>query len=292
MPERTSDGVYLGKVGPSMGPRLFGGQAVAQALLAAGEEEDTGRLPHSLHAYFLKAGSSEDPVEYRVTSLSAGRSFATRLVEAFQDNTLIFSMIASFQLEEMGFAHQVAPAFELDIDAARSALDTWRENNPKANSAPIIERLQKRPIELVPLDPGAIFGSKVKAEHNGVWMRMREPAHASPIEQRGLMAYASDMMLLRNALLPHGVWPGSSTVQAASLDHAIWFHETPDFDRWHLFVTDSPWAGYARGLNRGHFYDIDGRMVASVTQESLMRPRGEIRERMLAAEGEPETQQD
>ncbi len=104
-------------------------------------------------------------------------------------------------------------------------------------------------------------------------MRLRHPAGAEPAVQRALLAYASDMMLLRTAMLPHGIRPFSRGVQTASLDHAIWFHDTPDMDDWLLFETDSPWAGHARGLSQGHFFTAQGRLVASVAQESLMRMR-------------------
>ncbi|WP_279350436.1 acyl-CoA thioesterase [Erythrobacter litoralis] len=281
--EATDHGFYEGAPGPAIGPRMFGGQAVAQALLAACQEETHDRLPHSLHAYFLKAGSSDQPVSYRVTTLSEGRSFATRRVEGMQDDTMIFSMIASFHSPETGFEHTSPAPFDLDVSAAIEALDRWRERHSQANASPIVDRLQKRPIEIVPLDPGALFGAQAREPRTGVWMRMREPAGPDPLLQRALLAYASDMMFLRNAMLPHAIRPGSTKVQAASLDHAIYFHETPDFDHWHLYATESPWAGHARGLNRGHFYDESGRMVATVSQESLMRPKGEALERMRSA---------
>ena len=263
-----------------MGPRLFGGQAIAQGLMAACAEEEGARLPHSLHAYFLKPGSREDAVEYRVTTLSQGRSFATRRVEAVQADTVICAMIASFHAPESGFSHQAEAPFALDIDAALENLASWNAHNSGAANSSLIERLQKRPIEIVPLDPGALFGAKPREPRTGVWMRLREPAGAGPAMQRALLSYASDMMFLRNAMLPHAIRPGSDSVQATSLDHAIWFHETPDFDRWHLFATESPWAGHGRGLNRGFFFSQEGRLVATVSQESLMRPKGEALDRV------------
>ena len=275
--EAIDSDTFEGRSGPAMGPRLFGGHAVAQALLAASQAEDAARLPHSLHAHFLKAGSSAHPVRYTVTPLSAGRSFAVRRVDGFQGDTLIFTMTVSFHIEESGYEHTSAAPFPLDIDAALAGLETWRAGNAEAAGIPIVDRLQKRPIEIVPIDPGLLFGSEGRQAKTAVWMRMREPAGADPLLQRALLGYASDMMFLRNALLPHGIRPGSDRVQAASLDHAVWFHETPDFDTWHLFATESPWAGHARGLNRGHFYDLEGRMIASVSQESLMRPKNHDR---------------
>ncbi len=279
--ETIDAATFEGRSGPAMGPRLFGGHAVAQALLAASAVEDGARLPHSLHAHFLKAGSSAHPVRYTVTPLSEGRSFAVRRVDGFQGDTLIFTMTVSFHIEETGYRHTSPAPFPLDIDAALAGLEAWRAGNAEAASIPIVERLQKRPIEIVPIDPELLFGSEGREAKTAVWMRMREATGADPLLQRALLGYASDMMFLRNALLPHGIRPGSDRIQAASLDHAVWFHETPDFDKWHLFATESPWAGHARGLNRGHFYDLEGRMVASVAQESLMRPKGSARKESM-----------
>lgn len=269
----------MGQPGPAMGPRLFGGQAVAQALMAACGEEEGERHPHSLHAYFLRAGSASVPVEYTVTDLAHGRSFATRRVEARQGAAMIFSMIASFHISETGFAHSAVAPHDLDVDAALANLDGWLAHNEEAAQSPLLQRLRDRPIEIVPLDPGSMFGTRPREAQTGSWMRLREPVPTGADIQRAILAYASDMMFLRNALLPHSVRPGGSQVQVASLDHAIWFHEQPDFSDWHLFSTSSPWSGHARGLNQGHFFRQDGTLVATVQQENLMRPMGEALER-------------
>lgn len=255
--------------------------------MAASGEESDGRLAHSLHAYFLRAGSSSQSVAYTVTTLAEGRSFATRRVEARQGDALIFSMIASFHTPEPGFAHAREAPFVLNVEAARKALESWMAHNAAAAGAPILERLRHRPIEIVPLDPGSLFGRRPRAPQTGSWMRVRNATGAEPHLGRALLAYASDMMFLRNAMLPHGVRPGGNQAQTASLDHAIWLHETPDFDRWHLYATGSPWAGHARGLNQGHFFAEDGRLVATVAQESLMRPLGEALDRIREAKNEP-----
>lgn len=283
-PVANAADTWIGAPGPAMGPRLFGGQAVAQALMAASLEEDAGRLAHSLHCYFLKPGMADEPVEYRVAHLTAGRSFAARRVEAWQGQLCIFSMIASFHRPEPGFRHAVECPYPLDIEGALATLDGWRESDDGSGQHPLVRRLQQRPIEIVPLDPSAVFGGSAHEPRAAWWMRLRRPAQADPAMQRALLAYASDMLFMRNAMLPHGIRPGSRKVQATSLDHALWFHETPDFDRWHLFVSESPWAGGARGLSRGHFFAEDGRMVATAQQENLMRPLGEALERLAEQE--------
>ena len=275
-------GTWIGAPGPAVSPRLFGGQAVAQGLLAAAGKEEAGRLANSVHAHFLKAGMAQEPVEYRVTSLSEGRSFATRRVDAFQGDLLIFTMVAAFHAPEAGFRHQEEARLPLDLEEAQAGLEAWRTAHSEDLANPLVKRLQNRPIDIVPLDPGAVFGRNSRRSITGSWMRVRDPGKAEPAMQRALLAYASDMLFLRNALLPHGVRPGSAEVQAASLDHAIWFHETPNFFDWHLYITESPWAAHARGHNRGQFYSQDGTLVASVTQESLMRPRGAALERLAS----------
>ena len=274
-PERRGDGVWVGSPGPAMGPRMFGGQAIAQALLAAAGEEGGDKLVHSLHALFLKAGAASDPADYAVSTLAAGRSFATRRIDASQQGQLIFTMSASFHTPEAGLEHQIEPSLSLDVDAAIRALENWIEAHPQAANSPLFSRIQHRPIEIVPLDPGALFGSRPREPRTGTWMRLRQSGPDDPSMQRAMLAYASDMMFLRNAMLPHGIRPGSSRVQAASLDHSMWFHQTPDFDDWLLYATGSPWSGHARGLNMGHFFARDGKLIATVAQESLMRPRGE-----------------
>lgn len=274
-PQRRSEGEWTGGPGPAMGPRMFGGQAIAQALLAASGEEQDGKLAHSLHAHFLKAGIAADPADYAVTTLAEGRSFATRRIDARQHGLLIFTMTASFHAPEPGLSHQMESPLPLDIDAALESLERWIEKHPEAAASPIFGRIQTRPIEIAPLDPGALFGNRPREPRTGTWMRLRQTGPADPAMQRAMLAYASDMMFLRNAMLPHGIRPGSDRVQAASLDHALWFHETPQFDDWLLYATSSPWSGQARGLNLGHFFARDGRLIATVTQESLMRPRGD-----------------
>lgn len=272
-PQRRDDGVWVGGPGPAMGPRMFGGQALAQALLAAGGAIAGDKLAHSLHGHFLRSGSAAASTEYAVSTLAEGRSFATRRIDARQNGELIFTMSASFHTPEPGLSHQLEPSLSLDVEAAIRSLESWIAAHPQAASSPLFSRIQDRPIELVPLDPGALFGNRPREPRTGTWMRLRQSGPADPAMQRAMLAYASDMMFLRNAMLPHGIRPGSDRVQAASLDHAMWFHQTPNFDDWLLYATGSPWSGHARGLNMGHFFARDGQLIATVAQESLMRPR-------------------
>ena len=211
-------------------------------------------------------------VDYQVTEHFLGRSFANRQVIASQDGEPILVVQVSFHGAEDGHAHQVDMRTHLTPQQSADRLRQWR-NRTDERGRLFADRLDGRPIEIVPIDPDALFGAEPQSPRSAWWMRLRHPAGAEPAVQRALLAYASDMMLLRTAMLPHGIRPFSRGVQTASLDHAIWFHDTPDMDDWLLFETDSPWAGHARGLSRGHFFTAQGRLVASVAQESLMRMR-------------------
>lgn len=269
-PVSTPEGHCLGGHFEGLGGRIFGGQAIAQALMAASHKEDAGRLVHSLHACFLRAGDTREPVHYHVTEHLAGRSFANRQVVAMQGGQPILTLMASFHRREAGPCHQAPMRTKMTLAEATARLEAWR-SLPDGRGRLMGERLDGKQIEIVPADPDALFGADPHPPRAAWWLRLRSPVTADTALQAAALAYASDIMLLRNAMLPHGVRPFTPGVQSASLDHAIWFHEMPDLNDWLLFETDSPWAGHARGLSRGHFYTADGRMVATVTQESLMR---------------------
>ena len=239
--------------------------------MAAAREEVGGRLPHSLHATFLRPGHAKADTLYRVETLTQGRSFATRRVEALQDGTHILTMMVSLHVEEDGFCHSDTPPRVPDVSAAQAELESWKERQDSFDELPILGRLWERPVETIPCNPDALFGDTPREPRSASWMRARDNSPVDPVMARAQLAYASDMLFLRNALLPHGVRPGAKHMQIASLDHAIWFHATPEFTDWHLYATESPWAGGARGMSRGHFFAQDGKMVASVAQENLMR---------------------
>jgi len=256
-------------------PRVYGGQVVAQALMAASRTVRADRLAHSLHAYFLRPGDPAAPIVYQVTRERDGTSFATRHVAAIQHGRPIFTLTASFQVHEGGFDHAAAmprvaaPALlkndhELFLAHADATPEPWRTQWAERD----------RPIEFRPVEPHDPFKPKKHKPVAHHWLRLAAPHVADPVVARCLLAYASDMTLLDTCLLPHGVPWSDPALQAASIDHSIWFHATPDLDQWHLFAQDSPRASGGRGLNRGLLFATDGRLVASVAQEGLIRYRG------------------
>ena len=251
---------------------MFGGQVLGQALVAA-QRTVVARACHSLHAYFLIAGDPKVPILYEVDRSRDGSSFSSRRVVAIQHGRPIFHMSVSFQIVEPGLEHQidgpkVPPPEELPSE------DDFRHKI--ADNVPEQYRdyfLRPRPIELRPVDRGDIFAPQRRPPHQSVWVRATGPLPADTALNQCVLAYASDMTLLDTSLLPHGIGWFSDKIQMASLDHAMWFHRPFRADDWLLYVQDSPSASGARGFNRGLIYSRDGRLVASVAQEGLMRLR-------------------
>ena len=254
--------------------RVFGGQVVAQALVAASRTVDADRLAHSLHAYFIRPGDPAVPIVYAVERTRDGRSFATRRVVAAQQGRAIFDMVASFQTGEPGLAHAAAMPAVAAPETLPSEYDEMRRTwdaTPEPWRTLWGER--DRPFEFRGVEGGDGFttAKRPPVAHN--WFRLAAPVAADPALARALLAYASDFSLLDTCLLPHGVPWSDPALQVASLDHALWFHGDPPLADWLLFAQDSPVSGGGRGLNRGTIFARDGRLIASAVQEGLIRYR-------------------
>jgi acyl-CoA thioesterase-2 len=185
----------------------------------------------------------------------------------------ILNMAASFQRPEEGLAYQMAMP---DVPSPENLLrDVDLIEPERANlAAHIVDwYLRPRPIEIRPVDPYPILAPQKRAPHAASWFRAVAPLGDDPDLHRAVLAYASDMMLLGTSMLPHGVNNAANRMQVVSLDHALWLHEPLRADDWLLYVTDSPWSVHARGFNRGQIFSRDGRLVASVAQEGLIRLR-------------------
>lgn len=250
--------------------RVFGGQVLGQALVAATRTVEN-RTCHSMHAYFLVAGDPKVPILYEVDRSRDGHSFSSRRVVAIQHGRQIFHMSVSFQIPEPGLEHQIdAAAFPAPDDLPNE--DDFRRE--MAEKIPVQYRdhfLRPRPIELRPVDRQEIFRPEKRPPHQAVWVRATGALPDDVALQQCVLAYASDMTLLDTSLLPHGIGWFSDKIQMASVDHAMWFHRPFRADEWLLYVQDSPSASGARGFNRGMIYSRDGTLVASVAQEGLMR---------------------
>jgi acyl-CoA thioesterase-2 len=258
--------------------RVFGGEVIAQALNAAEATVGEDRGAHSLHAYFLRGGSEEHPGDYQVSRDFDGGSFSNRRVVASQQGRPILNLTASFQRHEEGLHHieakmpDVAPPEELEpeVEVRRRFAETAR---PEARQ----HFLAPRPIEMRAVEGRHWTNPKPAPPRANSWFKTVAPLPDDPRVHRAILAYASDMSLLGTCALPHGLSWARGEVISASLDHAVWFHEPFRADEWLLYSTDSPWSGGGRGFNRGSIFTRDGRLVASVAQEGMIRravPKG------------------
>jgi len=264
--------LFRGRSPQSRWQRVFGGQVIGQALVAACRTVE-GRRPHSLHAYFLLPGDPKVPIIYEVDRIRDGRSFTTRRVVAIQHGQAIFAMSVSFHGTESGLNHQAempkVPGPELlpsDAEIRQRVLPMMPD--------PVRRYFEReRPIELRVVEFERYLGKKFPEGRLNVWIRTTGSLPDAAAIHQCVLAYASDMMLLDAALIPHGRTVFEKTIMAASLDHALWFHRPFKADEWLLYAQDSPHAGGARGFARGLIFARDGTLVASVAQEGLLRER-------------------
>lgn len=252
--------------------RVFGGQVIGQALIAAQRTVEPERHVHSLHAYFMRPGDPKIPIIFEVERIRDGSSFNTRRVLAKQHGKGIFALSASFQVDEGGLDHQIAmpegilPPDQLlgDRDIKEQYLDMAPANVRKYWE-------QERPIEIKPVSLAHYFSREKLDPVQYVWVRAAGVVPDDRGLQAAILAYLSDMTLLDTSLHPHGRSIFDRDLQVASLDHAMWFHRPFRLDDWLLYAQDTPSASGARGFNRGSLYTRDGILVASVTQEGLIR---------------------
>ncbi|WP_295632987.1 acyl-CoA thioesterase II [Novosphingobium sp.] len=283
----TGDDHFAGRRKPGGVGRVFGGQVIAQALAAAERtvadaNRNEERPVHSLHAYFLRGGNEDHEIDFRIDRDLDGGSFSNRRVTASQQANgqvrPILTLSASFQRREQGVHHSDTMPDVLPPDAVPSEAELREQY---ASSVPEHVRqmmLIPRPIEMRHLEPRHWMGAEPSAPVSNTWFRAAAPLPNDPKLHRAVLAYATDMTLLGTCALPHGLSWTLGNLMGVSLDHAIWFHD-PDVkaDEWLLYACDSPWADRARGFNRGKIFAQDGRLVAEVAQEGLIRkivPKG------------------
>lgn len=261
-------------VSPKTGwQRVYGGQVLGQALVAASRTVDADRPAHSLHGYFLRPGDTQIPILYRVERIRDGKSFTTRQVQAIQHGRPIFSMSISFQITEPGASHQFdmpdAPAPETLKDETELRQEAVKKLPPEEREAFTRDRM----MDVRSVNPQDLFNPEPGEPHHMTWMKSREILPDDPRIHQCVLAYLSDWSLLDTATRPHAISFMQDNLQVASLDHAMWFHRPFRADEWLLYVQDSPSASGARGYNRGLIYTREGELVASAVQEGLMRQR-------------------
>jgi acyl-CoA thioesterase-2 len=267
--------LFRGRSPQSRWQRVFGGQVIGQALVAACRtvEDVTARPPHSLHAYFLLGGDPKVPIIYEVDRIRDGKSFTTRNVKAIQHGQAIFSMSVSFHLSEPGLSHQVKMPEVPKPDELPSDEELKDRIYPLLPEPARRYYERERPIEFRPVEFSRYLGEKSENGRFDIWIRATGRLPDEPAIHQCVLAYASDMMLLDAALIPHGRSVFSEDIMAASLDHALWFHRPFRADEWLLYAQDSPSLADSRGFSRGLIFASDGTLVASVAQEGLLRQR-------------------
>jgi acyl-CoA thioesterase II len=267
--------LFRGRSPQARWQRVYGGQVIGQALVAACRTVDdvAVRPPHSLHAYFLLGGDPKVPIIYDVDRIRDGRSFTTRRVVAIQHGHAIFTMAVSFHLAEEGLSHQLkmpdVPAPEALPSEAEMKERIW----PLMPEAVRRYYERERPIELRPVEMSRYLGEQSADGRFHVWIRATGSLPDAPAIHQCVLAYASDMTLLDCALIPHGKSVFDKDIMAASLDHALWFHRAFRADEWLLYAQDSPSLADSRGFSRGLIFSRDGTLIASVAQEGLLRLR-------------------
>ena len=266
---------FVGRCAGNGWQRVFGGQVIAQALVAA-QSTVEDRTPHSLHAYFMLAGDPLTPIRYDVERLRDGRSFATRRVVARQRGEAIFALSASFQVEEEGIEHALPMPAAPDPESLPDpmTLIAGLAEPQRRHIAAFLDRIL--PIEvrqIAPENRGPLPPGVTREPRQAEWIRIRGPLPDDPGLHRAALAFLSDLSLIQTVLATHGENLLGGRFQVASLDHALWFHRPAKANEWLLYVQDSPSAQGARGLTRGSIYDRAGRLVASVAQEGLVRRR-------------------
>lgn len=270
--ERLEENLFRGW-SPKVSPvRVFGGQVAAQSLTAMGRTVPPDRHVHSLHGYFIRPGDPEVPIIFEVDRTRDGKSFTTRRVTAIQRGAAIFTMSASFQVDEPGVDHAIAMPNVAGPDGLAGygeRLAAVRESIPRWASIP--RPFEVRYVTDTPWD--ARSSGPRPGARNQVWFRADGTLPDDPLLHVCLLAYISDLTLLDSALINHGLASGLDRIQLASLDHAMWFHRPISMDDWVLYETSSPSASGARGLCTGHFFSIDGQLLATVVQEGLIRQR-------------------
>jgi acyl-CoA thioesterase-2 len=268
--EQIEVNMYRGQ-SPELSPqRVFGGQVAGQALVAAGRTVPDERSVHSLHSYFIRPGDPSIPILYTVEAVRDGRSFTTRRVVAIQRGKPIFSLSASFQRFEEGLDHQV----EMPDVPAPETLPTLAEQIAAFGGRMGVFAKITRPIDLRYVgSPGWVpSGDRPADPRQRVWMRADGKLPDDPMLHACALTYASDMTLLDAVLSTHGAVWGPGGFAGASLDHAVWFHRPFRADEWVLYDCESPSASGSRGLATGKFFAEDGRLLATVVQEGLLRP--------------------
>ncbi|MGB3258917.1 MAG: acyl-CoA thioesterase II [Ornithinimicrobium sp.] len=262
--------VFFGRSQPQAHGRVFGGQVLAQSVVAAGRTVEAGehgpRAIHSMHGYFLRPGNDQQPIRFLVERMRDGHSFSARRVHAVQDGRILLSMITSFQDEAAGLDHQNEMPQVPGPDGLPSDADIL-----SGIDHPSARQLARRAVEIKHVEGPLFLEASQQAAEQHVWFRVPRTLPEDPLLHAAVLAYASDFSLLEPILRRHGLVWGDPRLRPASLDHAMWFHRAPRADDWILYRQASPSAQNGRGLGHGLMFAQNGTLMASVAQEGMVR---------------------
>ena len=270
--EKLSQTKFIGQNYPASWGRVFGGQILAQSLHAAYQTVPENRIAHSLHGYFILMGDIDLPVEYEVDRIRDGNSFTTRRVVAYQNGKAIFNMAASFQKNESGVDHQIDAPNILPPEVLTSDMqqvERIKYKNP--NYYKSLKKAQLKMFDIKPVEIMSHIETKNAIPYSHVWLKTKEMIRMGLPEKQQLLAFSSDINLIATATKPHREQINQKPVFIASIDHAMWFHRDFEIDDWFLYAMDSPSASSARGFTRGSIFSKSGTLIASVSQEGLIR---------------------
>jgi acyl-CoA thioesterase-2 len=268
--KQIEEDIFRGQSSRTQWQRAFGGQVAAQALVAAGRTVGSDRPVHSLHSYFLRPGDSTIPIIYQVDRVRDGRSFTTRRVVAIQHGQPIFVLSASFQVVEEGIEHQIPMPATADPETFPTLAELYEQSDPSINAFK-----QEYPIDMRFADdpPWLADRTQERPGHQRVWMRVPTALPDDPLMHVCALTFASDLSLLDSVLVRHGLMVGRDIAAMASLDHAMWFLHPMRADEWFLYNCWSPASAGGRGVASGQFFDQNGRLLALVVQEGMIRTK-------------------
>ncbi|MCL4115621.1 UNVERIFIED_CONTAM: hypothetical protein GTU68_056372, partial [Idotea baltica] len=267
------EGVFVGNSQDLGFKQLFGGQVLGQCVSAASQMINFEKSIHSIHGYFLRPGDSQLQVEYQVNIVRESRNFIAVQVTAVQSDCAIFVCYASFQNKEEGFHHQIDMPDVLPPDQLKNEVELAGEAIHLLPEAIKLSVLSQKPLDIRPVSARNPLLTEKRDPIQCIWFRANGYVPKQDFLQQSLLGYASDFNLLTTSMLPHSVSIWQPTMQVASLDHALWFHEKIDLNDWLLYSIESPWSGKGRGFSRANIFNRQGVLVASVAQEGLIRKR-------------------
>lgn len=260
---------FIGRSVPQVHGRVYGGQVLAQSMIAAADTIAEGRQPHSVHGYFLRPGDLEEPITFAVERLRDGRSFSARRVHALQFDKPILTVMTSFQEVQEGIEHAEPAPQVPGPEELPSAVELFRSiDHPLAQHFYRNFAFDVRHVE------GSLFLGRAEQARptQHLWMRSRGPVPGEQVYQRAILAYACDQIMLEPVLRAHELSWRTRGMSVASLDHAMWWHRDVDMTEWLLYAQGSPSAQGGRGLGTARVYNTDGALVATIAQEGMIRP--------------------